>query len=57
MTECILSGHAGVSKELLVTERFVLWRLLLEYINLNIIFTENCTHVQWYKSWVSLLYS
>ena len=42
MTECILSGHAGVSKELLVTasdvsKRFVLWRLLLEYINLIIL--------------------
>ena len=42
MTECILSGHAGASKELLVTasdvsRRLVLWRLLLEYINLIIL--------------------
>ena len=42
VTECILSGHAGVSKELLVTasdvsKRLVLWRLLLEYINLIIL--------------------
>jgi len=38
VTKCILSGHAGVSKELLVTASdmskcLVLWRLLLEYIN------------------------
>ena len=44
VTECILSGHVGVtcSKELLVTagdvsKRLVLWRLLLEYINLIIL--------------------
>ena len=42
--ECILSGHAGVSKELLVTvsdmsKCLVLWRLLLEYINLIILRT------------------
>ena len=42
VTECILSGHAGVSKELLiiagdVSKRLVLWRLLLEYINLIIL--------------------
>ena len=35
VTEYILSGHAGVSKELLVTasdvsKRLVLWRVLLE---------------------------
>ncbi len=44
MTECILSGHAGVSKELVVTASdmskcLVLWRLLLEYINLIILRT------------------
>jgi len=42
VTECILSGHAGVSKELLVTASdmskcLMLWRLLLEYINLIIL--------------------
>ena len=42
VTECILSGHAGVSKELLViasdmSKCLVLWRLLLEYINLIIL--------------------
>ena len=42
MTECILSGHAGLSKELVVTTSdmskcLVLWRLLLEYINLIIL--------------------
>ena len=42
VTECILSGHARVSKELLVTasdvsKRLVLWRFLLEYINLIIL--------------------
>ena len=52
VTKCILSGHAGVSKELLVTasdvsKRLVLWRFLLEYINLIIYdFTENCAHVR-----------
>ena len=44
MTECILSGHAGVSKELVMTASdmskcLVLWRLLLEYINLIILQT------------------
>ena len=44
MTECILSGHAGVSKELVVTASdmskcLLLWRLLLEYINLIILWT------------------
>ena len=44
VTECILSGHVGVSKELLVTASdvskcLVLWRLLLEYINLIILRT------------------
>ena len=42
MTECILSDHTGVSKELVVTASdmskcLVLWRLLLEYINLIIL--------------------
>ena len=42
VTDCIISGHAGISKELLVTasdasKRLVLWRLLLEYINLIIL--------------------
>ena len=42
VTECILSGHAGVSKKLLVTasdvsKRLVLWRLLLKYMNLIIL--------------------
>ena len=44
VTECILYGHAGVSKEFLVTasdmsECLVLWRLLLENINLIILRT------------------
>ena len=44
VTECTLSGHAGVSKELVVTASdlskcLVLWRLLLEYINLIILRT------------------
>ena len=38
VTECILSVHTGVIKELLVTagdvsKHLVLWKLLLEYIN------------------------
>jgi len=38
VTDCIISGHAGISKELLVTasdasKGLVFWRLLLEYIN------------------------
>ena len=39
VAKCILSDHPGVSKELLVTasERLVLWRLLLEYMNLIIL--------------------
>ena len=44
VTKSILSGHAGVSKELLVTagnmsKCLALWRLLLEYINLFILQT------------------
>ena len=40
--ECIHSGYAGVSKELLVTASdvskcLVLWRLFLEYIHVNLI--------------------
>ena len=42
VTECILSGHAGVNMKLLVTasdvsKGLVLWRLLLEYISLIIL--------------------
>ena len=39
MTECILSDHPGVSREFLVTasQRLVLGRLLLEYMNLIIL--------------------
>ena len=44
VTECIISVHAGVSKELLViasdmSKCLVLWRLLLEDINLIILRT------------------
>ena len=50
VTKGILSGHPGVSKELLVTasEHLELWRLLLEYINQIIYgdFMENFTHAQ-----------
>ena len=50
VTECILSGHPGVSNELSVTtsdvsKRLVLWRLSLEYINL-IILRRLCVHVR-----------
>ena len=53
VTKCILSGHAGVSKELLVTASdmskcLVLWKLLLEYINpiiLRTFYGKLCTCV------------
>ena len=60
VTECILSGHAGVSKELLViasdmSKCLVLWRLLLEYINLIILrkimrMCELCTR-PYFSAW------